>query len=145
MLCTAEIADTALQQGQGMHGSFSRGDTMNFMAAIGPDFKAGFIDKAPVSNADVGKTIGQILGLSVPSHGKLMGRVMRRSHAPGAHAPCRQPAPSDRRQAMADCGQSSRPSGSATRGISTPQAFPAAPSDLKVEKPRAARQGYIWA
>jgi len=30
-----------LRQGQGMHGSFSRGDTMNFMAAIGPDFKSG--------------------------------------------------------------------------------------------------------
>ncbi len=76
VLCTAEIADSTLQQGQGMHGSFSRADTMNFMTAIGPDFKAGFIDKAPVSNADVGKTIGQILGLTVPSHGKLMGRVM---------------------------------------------------------------------
>ena len=32
-----------LQQGQGMHGSFSRADTMNFMAAIGPDFKSGFV------------------------------------------------------------------------------------------------------
>jgi hypothetical protein len=76
LLCSAEIADTGLQQGQGMHGSFSRGDTMNFMAAIGPDFKAGFIDKTPVSNADVGKTIAQILGLNVPSHGKLVGRVV---------------------------------------------------------------------
>lgn len=26
-LCTAEVADTGLQQGQGMHGSFSRADT----------------------------------------------------------------------------------------------------------------------
>jgi hypothetical protein len=34
-----EIADTGLQQGQGMHGSFSRADTFNNMAAIGPDFK----------------------------------------------------------------------------------------------------------
>ena len=40
VLCTVEVADTGLQQGQGMHGSFSRADTMNFMAAIGPDFKA---------------------------------------------------------------------------------------------------------
>ena len=38
-MCAVEIADTGLQQGQGMHGSFSRADTMNFMAAIGPDFK----------------------------------------------------------------------------------------------------------
>src|SRR5262249_18878619 len=36
--CSVEVADTVLRQGQGMHGSFSRGDTMNFMAAIGPDF-----------------------------------------------------------------------------------------------------------
>ena len=30
--CTVEIADTILQEGQGMHGSFSRADTWNFMA-----------------------------------------------------------------------------------------------------------------
>ena len=46
-----------------MHGSFGRGDTMNFMAAIGPDFKAGFVDDAPASNADIGKTLARILGL----------------------------------------------------------------------------------
>ena len=45
--CSVEVADTVLRQGQGMHGSFSRGDTMNFMAAIGPDFKAGYVDAAP--------------------------------------------------------------------------------------------------
>jgi hypothetical protein len=54
VMCTVEIADAGLQQGQGMHGSFSRADTMNFMAAIGPDFKRGFVDEAPVSNADMG-------------------------------------------------------------------------------------------
>src|ERR1700687_4588408 len=30
--CSVEVADTVLRQGQGMHGSFGRGDTMNFMA-----------------------------------------------------------------------------------------------------------------
>ena len=60
-----------------MHGSFSRADTMNFMAAIGPDFKAGFIDPAPVSNADVGMTIARLLGLRIPNNGPLVGRVMR--------------------------------------------------------------------
>jgi hypothetical protein len=45
VMCTVEIADAGLQQGQGMHGSFSRADTMNFMAAIGPDFKRGFVDE----------------------------------------------------------------------------------------------------
>ncbi len=32
-LCAVELSDTNLQQGQGMHGTFSRADTHNFMAA----------------------------------------------------------------------------------------------------------------
>ncbi len=74
--CTVEVADTGLQQGQGMHGSFSRADTANFMAALGPDFKQGFVDEAPASNADIGKTIAAILGLLPRSHGKLVGRPL---------------------------------------------------------------------
>ncbi|HEY1540918.1 MAG TPA: alkaline phosphatase family protein [Xanthobacteraceae bacterium] len=74
VLCSAEVADTNLQQGQGMHGSFSRADTMNFMAAMGPDFKAGFVDEAPVSNADIGQTIAKILKLNLPARGHLIGR-----------------------------------------------------------------------
>jgi arylsulfatase A-like enzyme len=76
VLCTVEIADTALQQGQGMHGSFSRAETMNFMAAKGPDFKAGYVDHSPVSNADIGKTLAHVLRLTVHDKGKLTGRVM---------------------------------------------------------------------
>jgi hypothetical protein len=75
-LCSVEVADTVLRQGQGMHGSFGRGDTMNFMAAIGPDFKAGYADPLPVSNADVGMTIAQLMGLRSAAAGGLMGRVM---------------------------------------------------------------------
>jgi len=74
--CSVEVADTVLRQGQGMHGSFGRGDTMNFMAAIGPDFKAGYADALPVSNADVGMTIAQLLGLHASAAGGLQGRVM---------------------------------------------------------------------
>jgi hypothetical protein len=74
--CTVEIADTGLQQGQGMHGSFSRADTWNFMAVQGPDFKSGFIDPAPVSNADLGRTIAQLMQLDVADKGKLVGRVL---------------------------------------------------------------------
>ena len=59
-----------------MHGSFGRGDnTLNFTAAIGPDFRRGFVDPAPVSNADVGRTMLHLLRLEVPSNGRLMGRV----------------------------------------------------------------------
>jgi hypothetical protein len=74
--CSVEVADTVLRQGQGMHGSFGRGDTMNFMAAIGPDFKAGYVDALPASNADVGMTVVQLLGLHASASGGLEGRVL---------------------------------------------------------------------
>jgi arylsulfatase A-like enzyme len=86
VLCTAEIADTGLQQGQGMHGSFSRADTYNFMAATGPDFKQGYIDQSPVSNADVGKTLAEILKLNIPEKGKLIGRIVTEA-MPGGKMP----------------------------------------------------------
>jgi hypothetical protein len=74
--CSVEVADTVLRQGQGMHGSFSRGDTLNFTAAIGPDFRAGYVDPLPVSNADVGMTIAQLMNLHASAMGGLTGRVM---------------------------------------------------------------------
>jgi hypothetical protein len=74
--CSVEVSDTVLRQGQGMHGSFGRGDTLNFTAAIGPDFKAGYVDPLPVSNADVGMTIAQLLNLHTAAAGGLMGRVI---------------------------------------------------------------------
>ncbi|HLL27901.1 MAG TPA: alkaline phosphatase family protein [Xanthobacteraceae bacterium] len=86
LLCTVAVADTRLQQGQGMHGSFSRADTMNFMAAAGPSFKAGFVDPGPVSNADVGKTIAKVLGISIPFKGMLAGRVIEEA-LPGGEVP----------------------------------------------------------
>jgi arylsulfatase A-like enzyme len=82
--CQVQVADTVLRQGQGMHGSFGRGDTMNFMAAIGPDFRAGYVDPLPVSNADVGATAAKILGLTQNAHGKLIGRVMTEAMPNGA-------------------------------------------------------------
>jgi hypothetical protein len=82
--CTVEIADTVLQQGQGMHGSFSRADTWNFMAMQGPDFKSGFVDPAPASNADLGRTIAQLMGLDVQDNGTLVGRVLGETLPNGA-------------------------------------------------------------
>jgi hypothetical protein len=83
-LCAVEIADTSLQTGQGMHGSASRADTRNFMAAIGPDFKSAFADRMPVSNADIAPTIGRILGLDLnPSGGSLTGRAIREAFVGG--------------------------------------------------------------
>jgi hypothetical protein len=82
--CSVEVADTVLRQGQGMHGSFGRADTMNFMAAIGPDFKAGYADALPVSNADVGMTAAKILGLTPKPKGDLIGRAMSEAMPNGA-------------------------------------------------------------
>lgn len=82
--CSVQIADTVLRQGQGMHGSFSRGDTLNFTAAIGPDFKSGYADALPVSNADVGATAAKVMGLSQQAKGSLIGRVMTEAMPNGA-------------------------------------------------------------
>jgi arylsulfatase A-like enzyme len=82
--CSVQVADTVLRQGQGMHGSFSRGDTLNFTAAIGPDFKSGYVDALPVSNADVGATAAKVLGLTQKPKGTLAGRVMTEAMPNGA-------------------------------------------------------------
>lgn len=96
-LCAASVADTGLQQGQGMHGSFSRADTFNVMAAVGPDFRTGFVDEAPASNADIGQTAFALLGLHPPTHGRLVGRVLREAMpgglTPGFTSTTRQSAP----------------------------------------------------
>src|SRR5437016_4073861 len=84
--CGVVVADTLYQQGQGQHGSFGRADTFNFMAAAGPDFKRGFLDPAPVSNADLGPTTSEILGLRIKPRGRLLGRVIREA-VPGGTTP----------------------------------------------------------
>jgi arylsulfatase A-like enzyme len=75
-LCAVEVADTPLQQGQGIHGAFSRADTHNFMAAVGPDFRRGFVDPDPVGNVDIGVTLARILGLNIAPRGRLTGRAL---------------------------------------------------------------------
>jgi arylsulfatase A-like enzyme len=89
-LCGVDIADTELQEGQGIHGSFGRQDTHNFMAATGPDFRKGFVDPAPASNADIGMTIAGLLDLPV-SPSALSGRMLGEALAGGAAAPGVQP------------------------------------------------------
>ena len=41
---------------------------------------------APASNADLGKTIARLLGLTIPDKGKLVGRVLTEAMPNGAHA-----------------------------------------------------------
>ena len=84
LLTRIEISDTTLQEGQGMHGSFSRADTYNNMVAFGPDFKSGYVDQSPVSNADIVVTIASLLKWRMATdHGKLLGRVMREALSGG--------------------------------------------------------------
>jgi hypothetical protein len=83
-LTRVEVADSILQEGQGMHGSFSRADTFNNLVAAGPDFKSHYIDRAPVSNADVAMTLAEVMRLPMPMTGsKLQGRVAQESLAAG--------------------------------------------------------------
>jgi arylsulfatase A-like enzyme len=59
-----------------MHGGFGRESTWNNMAAIGPDFKHGFVDEVPMGNIDIAPTLASLLGLDLASHGDLRGRVL---------------------------------------------------------------------
>jgi arylsulfatase A-like enzyme len=62
------------------------------MAAIGPDFKQNFVDPLPVGNIDIAPTVAAILGINLPSNGKLTGRVLQEALA-GSPAPLSAPAP----------------------------------------------------
>lgn len=85
-LCGVEIADSGQQQGQGIHGAFGRQDTHNFMALIGPDFRAGWTNPAPVSNADIAPTVAHILGLDLGPGGH-PGRVIAEALRDGVAPP----------------------------------------------------------
>jgi Type I phosphodiesterase / nucleotide pyrophosphatase len=82
--CGVVVSDSSLQQGQGMHGSFSRAETRNVMGAAGPSFRTKFEDAVPASNADLGKTIAHLLGLTIKDNGKLVGRVLSEAMPNGA-------------------------------------------------------------
>jgi hypothetical protein len=77
--CSAEVADGLQQMGQGNHGNLNRSDSMNFMAAAGPDFKSQYVDPLAVGNADVGRTIAALLGVTPEKRGNLVGRVITES------------------------------------------------------------------
>jgi arylsulfatase A-like enzyme len=86
LLSAVQLADTPLQEGQGMHGGFGRDSTFNNMAAIGPDFKRSFTDALPVGNADIAPTLARVLGLRMSGAGKLQGRVLTEALLGGSDA-----------------------------------------------------------
>jgi hypothetical protein len=83
--CGAMLSNSG-QQGQGHHGGFSRAETFNFMAAVGPSFKTGFVDTMPVGNVDVHHTIARIMQLPREPRGTLTGRVLEEALVNGRQA-----------------------------------------------------------
>lgn len=81
-----QISDTTLQEGQGMHGGFGRDSSYNNITAICPDFKKGFVDPAPVSNADIVPTLARVMGIKLQPQGSLSGRVMDQALTAGPDA-----------------------------------------------------------
>jgi len=81
-----QVSDNALREGQGMHGGFGRDQTLNNMAAMGPDFKAGFVNPVPAGNADIAPTLAHIMSLKMPATGTLVGRVLSEALKGGAAA-----------------------------------------------------------
>ncbi len=80
--------------GMGMHGAAGEREIHNFCAAIGPDFRRGFVDLNPTANTDVAPTITQILGVlpnigpgGVAPAGRAMAEALTdgRRSAGGAH------------------------------------------------------------
>ena len=84
LFCAVTVTDGTQMQGQGHHGSFSRADTANFMAAIGPAFKKNHLNPTPVSNADIAPTLAQMIGVTLEPVGKLRGRVISEALLDGA-------------------------------------------------------------
>ncbi len=82
--CAVGVIDSSRATGQGSHGALSRAATRNFMAAIGPGFKARHVDQAPVGNADIAPTMAHLAGIPLPSVGKLKGRVLTEALPGGA-------------------------------------------------------------
>jgi hypothetical protein len=74
--CVAVIADTPLAEGEGISNSFSRAGTWTFMAARGPDFQQRMTDWAPTSNADIARTVAELLNLDVEPTRGTPGRVL---------------------------------------------------------------------
>ena len=74
----------------GMHGAAGEREIHNFCAAVGPDFRRGFVDFNPTANTDVAPTISQILG-TLPNIGPggiaPTGRAMTEALIDGRRSP----------------------------------------------------------
>jgi hypothetical protein len=73
----------------GMHGAAGEREIHNFCAAVGPDFRRGYVDLNPTANIDVAPTITAILGI-LPNIGPggivASGRPMNEALIDAAHS-----------------------------------------------------------
>jgi arylsulfatase A-like enzyme len=74
--------------GMGMHGAFGARELHNVGAAIGPDFRRGYVDELPTSNSDVTPTIEHIFGLkpAAGAGGRTIAEALADTHRPTAKA-----------------------------------------------------------
>ncbi|MGH7814161.1 MAG: alkaline phosphatase family protein [Candidatus Binataceae bacterium] len=82
-------ASTRWSTGMGMHGAAGAREIHNFLAAIGPDFRRGFVDLTPTANTDVAPGIAHLLGIppnSGPGGLVPTGRQLTEAYAAGRHA-----------------------------------------------------------
>ena len=72
------------KRGAGTHASLSKYDMHNTLIGWGPDFRPGFIDDFPSSNADVAPTILSILGIKPPQSmdGRVLGEALVNGKTP---------------------------------------------------------------
>ncbi len=72
-------AGASFTTGMGMHGAAGAAEIHNVCAAIGPDFKRGFVDANPTANIDVAPTITHILQMAPnvgPGGAHATGRIL---------------------------------------------------------------------
>lgn len=66
-LITSDQSTVYGKAGRGMHCTLSRFDMHNTFLALGPDFRAGFVNEMPTGNVDIAPTILWILGIQPPA------------------------------------------------------------------------------
>lgn len=83
--CTSVIADTPLPEGEGISNVFNREGTWTFMAARGPDFQSALINRSPASNADIARTIVDLMNLDIDPTDRPGARMLTESLAGARH------------------------------------------------------------
>jgi arylsulfatase A-like enzyme len=72
--------------GEGTHGALGQYEMHNFGAALGPDFRRAYIDKAPTSNIDIARTAAALLAIEdSAATGRLLKEALNGGSSPGPY------------------------------------------------------------